>query len=319
MATKFLTGIDANSQRIQAVADPSTATDAANKQYVDNSLAGLKWKAPVRVATTVTGTLASAYANGQSVDGISLVTGDRILLKDQSTQTENGIYTVNASGAPTRALDADSSAELLNATVFVVQGTANADKAYTQTTNVAGGTGPVIGSDNIVFAQFGGGTAYTADGQGIELSSTTFSIELDGTTLSKSASGLRVGSGAAGNGLTESTGVLAVNTGTGLEINADAVRLATQGTGIAGGGGSTLSIDTAVVARRYSTTMGNASNTSFTINHAFNRREVQVYIYETATPFNQVFADVVHTDVNNVTITFATAPSSAQYTAVVVG
>src|SRR5688500_7583864 len=109
MPNKFLNGIDAQNQRIQAVASPSAASDAANKQYVDNALDGLRWKTPVRVATTANGTLATAFENGDTIDGVALVTGDRILIKDQTTQSENGIYVVAASGAPTRASDADSS------------------------------------------------------------------------------------------------------------------------------------------------------------------------------------------------------------------
>ena len=100
--------VSLNSQKITNLATPTNATDAATKQYVDDTVASISWKNEVRVATTVAGTLASSFANGQAVDGITLATGDRILIKDQATQTENGIYTVNASGAPTRATDADS-------------------------------------------------------------------------------------------------------------------------------------------------------------------------------------------------------------------
>jgi len=90
----------------------------------------------VRVATTGAGTLASSFENGDTVDGVVLSTGDRILIKDQASGSENGIYTVNASGAPTRAVDFDSSAEALPNTIVVVQaGTANADKAFMLTTN----------------------------------------------------------------------------------------------------------------------------------------------------------------------------------------
>jgi hypothetical protein len=113
------------SQKITGLAAPTAGTDAANKQYVDDTVAGLSWKNEVRVATTAPGTLASAFANGQTVDGTVLATGDRILLKDQSTQTENGIYTVNASGAPTRATDADSGDEMSGAAVYVTNGTTN--------------------------------------------------------------------------------------------------------------------------------------------------------------------------------------------------
>ena len=91
--------IDVSSARITSLATPTQTTDAA-KAYVDAQLQGLDVKNSVRVATTANGTLASAFANGQTVDGITLATNDRILLKNQSTGSENGIYTVNASGTP---------------------------------------------------------------------------------------------------------------------------------------------------------------------------------------------------------------------------
>jgi len=125
---------------------------------------GIKWKEPVRVATTTDGTLATAYANGESVDGITLVTGDRILLKNQTDQKVNGIYTVNATGAPTRAMDSDTGAEILGAVVAVLEGTVNEDSAWVNTNS----TTITIGSSNITFAIFGGikagnGLAFTAD------------------------------------------------------------------------------------------------------------------------------------------------------------
>jgi len=94
------------------------------------------WKAPVRVATTAAGTLASSFENGDTVDGVTLATGDRILIKDQSSASENGIYTVNASGAPTRATDADSASELESATVAVNAGTVNAHTVWLCTATV---------------------------------------------------------------------------------------------------------------------------------------------------------------------------------------
>lgn len=187
MAKRFLTNIDVNNNKIVNLADPSAATDGATKQYVDNLLAGLAWKEEVRVATTTNGTLASAFANGQTVDGVVLATGNRILLKNQTTATENGVYVVNASGAPTRASDADSTSELNNATLIVTDGTTNAGLAFTQTTK-----NPTVGSSNLVFTQFAAGLAYTADGLGLELSGSQFSIELNGGTLTKGASGLSV-------------------------------------------------------------------------------------------------------------------------------
>ena len=296
MAVKFLTGVDLNNQRGRAFADPTAATDATTKQYVDNLVAGLRWKDPVRVATTADGALATAYENGDTVDGQVLATNDRILLKDQTTQTENGIYTVNASGAPTRATDADSTSELNAATVFVLAGTVNADKAYTQITD-----NPTIGVSNIVWAQFGAGTAYTADGQGIELSGTTFSLELDGTTLTKSGTGLRIGSGAAGAGLTEASGVLAVGAGTGITVNANDV-----------------AVDTSIVARKFSQDVGNGSLTTITVTHNLGTLYVQVELFENSSGAT-VFCDVTNRATNAVDLVFATAPTSAQYRVVVIG
>jgi len=168
--------------------DPVNPLEAATKSYVDSLAAGLKWKSPVRVATTANGTLASDFENGDTIDGVTLATNDRILLKNQSTTKENGIYTVNASGSPTRATDADVSPELDYAAVYVTAGTANAGKAYVQTETVA-----TIGTDTQTWVNLGG-TTYTADGQGLELTGTTFALELDGSTLSKSGTGLKVNS-----------------------------------------------------------------------------------------------------------------------------
>jgi hypothetical protein len=186
MPRQLRTGADLNNQPLTSVASPTNPTDAATKGYVDNAIAGLAWKQPVRVATTAAGTLASSFANGSTVDGVTLATGNRILIKDQATGSENGIYVVNASGAPTRATDADTTAELNSATVYVIAGTTNADKAFTQTAN-----DPTVGTTALTWAQVGGGTAYTA-GNGLALNGTTFSavpksgggIVVDGTGIS---------------------------------------------------------------------------------------------------------------------------------------
>ncbi len=164
--------LDMGSQIISNVATPSAGTDGANKNYVLSVLNGLDWKNSVRVATTANGTLASAFENGDTVDGVTLVTGDRILIKNQSSPAENGIYTVNASGAPTRATDADGSGEITaNLAVFVSEGTTNGDTQWTLTTN-----DPItIGSTSLTFVQAGAGTSYSADETSIHLSGATFS------------------------------------------------------------------------------------------------------------------------------------------------
>ena len=144
--TVAMTGaLNMGSQLITNVLTPSAGTDAANRSYVDTAITNITSlftsKGTVRVATTVTGTLSSAYANGSVVDGITLVTGDRILIKNQSTPSENGIYTVNVSGAPTRALDMDVWSEVPGAWVTIQQGTAGADTTWLSTADTGGSLG----------------------------------------------------------------------------------------------------------------------------------------------------------------------------------
>jgi hypothetical protein len=141
---------------LAANSDVKLATQKATKTYVDAKVAGLSWKQAVRAATTAAVTLATDLENGDAIDGVTLATGDRILVKNQAAGAENGIYTVNASGAPTRATDADSGVELVNATVYVSEGTTNADTQWTCTNNAT----PTLGTTALAFAQLatGGGS-----------------------------------------------------------------------------------------------------------------------------------------------------------------
>lgn len=173
------------SQKITNLAEPASASDAATKGYVDGAIEGLSWKDSVRVATTTAGTLASSFENGDTVDGVTLATGDRILIKDQGTGSENGIYVVAASGAPTRAADASTAAELRGAAVFVEQGTANANKQYVLTTDSI-----TLGSTALDFVVFGGGTSYSA-GDGLTLDGSTFNVGA-GTGISVGADSVAI-------------------------------------------------------------------------------------------------------------------------------
>ena len=126
----------ATATSVTGLSSPVGGSDAANKDYVDSLANGLDWKLSVRVATTVAGTLATSFENGDTVDGVVLATGDRILIKDQAAGAENGIYVVAASGAPARASDANVSAEVTaGMSCLVSEGTANADKVFVLTTN----------------------------------------------------------------------------------------------------------------------------------------------------------------------------------------
>jgi hypothetical protein len=297
VAKKILTGVDNSNQRLINVASPSSGTDATNKTYVDNLIEGLSYKTAVRAATTANGDDATAFEDGDTVDGVTLATGDRLLRKDQTDASENGIFVVQASGAPVRAADANTAAELNRATVKVIEGSVNAGKQFTQAT-----VDPVVDTDDLVWAESGGGQTYTADGEGIEVSSNEFSLELDGNTLQKSSSGLRIGSGAAGAGLVEASGVLAVGAGTGITVAADA-----------------LAVDTSVVARKYSALVGNGSATSFNLTHGLGTQFLSVTITD-ATSGEVVEADVdLPPAGSTIDVSFAVAPTTNQYRVSAVG
>ena len=197
--------VDANDKILlaslpQAAGSPAVANDLVNKAYVDAVLEGLKPKEAVRAATVATITLSGE----QTIDGVSLVAGDRLLVKDQTLPEENGIYIV-AAGAYSRSLDFDSLTpidEINGAYVAVQEGTANQGKLYVQS-----GVVGTIDTDPIVFVFFNslagliGGDGITVsgstisidhDGEGLTFVANQLALELDGGTLSKSGAGLKV-------------------------------------------------------------------------------------------------------------------------------
>jgi len=154
-------------------ATPAGDSDVATKQYVDGLLAGLHWKDSVRAATTANITLSGT----QTVDGVSLSADNRILVKDQTDKTENGIYLVKAS-AWERSSDMDEGSEFPGAAVFVREGTANADLGYVCTNDAD----PTLGTDNIDFTQFNGAANITA-GDGLDKTGNELSVNVDDSSI----------------------------------------------------------------------------------------------------------------------------------------
>ena len=270
--------------KITSLADPTADQDGATKAYVDSVASGLDVKKSVRVATTANGALATAYENGDTVDGVVLATGDRILIKDQTTGSENGIYTVNAVGSPTRATDADSSSEVTAGMfTFVAEGTTNADTGWVLTTNDAS----TLGTTALVFTQFTGTGSITAGagltktgstldvgaGDGITVNADDVAVNttaIAGTGLENDGSNnLRIAASAAGAGLTGGAGsALAVGAGTGITVNADDVAV----------NSTTVQFKADEIYNETPSGSINSSNVTFTLANTPVTGSVQLYL-----------------------------------------
>ena len=254
--------VDVSGAKLTTVGTPSQSTDAATKGYVDGVVNGLDIKQSVDFASTAN--VAGTYNNGAgtitagsngalSMDGGSPAIGQRVLLKDQTDNVQNGIYSVTTAGNAgaayvlTRATDADANAEISGgAFFFVEQGSANADNGYVTTHN---GT-PTIGTDAITFEQFSGagqisaGSALTKTGNTLNVAVDDSSIEINSDALRVKASGITNAMLAGSIDLTAKvTGALPVgNGGTGLSsIAKGSILVANSANTISAldGGGST--------------------------------------------------------------------------------
>lgn len=163
------------------------ATSLVTKEYVDAVKVGLDFKDSVRVATT--GSSISLSNAPAAIDSITLSADDRVLVKDQSNASQNGIYVFNGSGsAMTRATDADANAEVTSGMfTFVTEGTVNADSGFVLTTDGS----ITVGSTDLAFAQFSGAGQITA-GTGMTKTGNTLDVEVDGQSLEISSDALRI-------------------------------------------------------------------------------------------------------------------------------
>jgi hypothetical protein len=149
IATQDSSNVSLTGGSITGLGSPSSGSDAATKTYVDNLITGLKTRIICRAASTADVTIASALENGDTLDGVTLVTGDRVLLKNQSTDSQNGIYTVVASGSASRDTEFDTITELAGQLVIIQEGTVNADTFHLCTTD----TSATLGSSSISFTK----------------------------------------------------------------------------------------------------------------------------------------------------------------------
>lgn len=202
--------------KITSLADPVNAQDAATKNYVDSVAQGLDVKNSARAATTANITLSGL----QTIDGISVIANDRVLVKNQTAPAQNGIYVV-ASGAWSRSLDADTWAELPSSFVFVEEGTVNKDTGWVCTVD-AGGT---LGTTSVTWAQFSGAGTYIA-GNGLTLTGNTFDVVGTTNRISVAADSIDIDANYAGQNTIVTLGT--VTTGT---WSATAIAATKGGTG----------------------------------------------------------------------------------------
>ena len=206
--------VSLNSQTITNLADPVNTQDAATRGFVEATSQGLDVKDSCKAATTGNITISTALNNGDTLDGVTLATNDRVLVKDQATASQNGIYIVGSS--PARASDLAAGSDAAGMFTFVEQGTVNADNGFVCTSNKGSA---VTGTNNLTFAQFSGAGQITA-GDGLDKSGNTLSVDL------KANGGLVIESTEIGVDLAASsiTGTLPVSkltsvTATATEIN----------------------------------------------------------------------------------------------------
>jgi hypothetical protein len=291
--------VNLNSRKITSLATPTASGDAATKGYVDSAIQGLSPKESVRVASTANVTISGP---GTTIDGVTLTNGDRVLLKDQSTASQNGIYTFTGSGsAMTRTLDADSTTDIEGAAVWVEEGTVNHDTLWTLATDNV-----TVGTTAQTWAQFSGGTV--SGGNGLTLTGSVLDVNVDGSSIEINADTLRVKA----LGITNA-------------MLAGSIDLTTKVTGLLpiANGGTNASSAAAARTNLGATTKfagditGDGSTTAFAVTHSLGTKDVIVQVYE-ATTDALVHLDIVRTSTTVVTVTFAVAPINTKVYRVIV-
>ena len=253
--------------KITGLGNPTDDQDAATKYYVDQAVQGLTWKAAANLLSVVNVALTGS-TNTLNIDTYGALTsadsGYRIVLTNQTTDADNGIYVYTDNGTNytlSRAADGTPYTELIGATIYIQEGTTKAGTSWSQQNHY------LTDFTNQDWVQIAGVGIYTA-----------------------------------GNGIAITDNVIAADAGTGITVN-----------------GSGINIDTAVVVTKYAASVGDGTNTSYTVTHNLGTKDVIVSVYDNSSPYAEVVCDVQHTSTTAITLLFSVAPTSNQYRVVVHG
>jgi hypothetical protein len=306
------------------VATPTDDAHIATKGYVDAARQGLDVKASVRVATTAAVLLASGLEAGDVIDGVTLAEGDRVLVKNQGTSSENGIYVAVASsaGAASRADDANTSAKVTTGMfTFVSEGTVNADNGFVLTTNDA----ITLGTTGLDFVQFSGAGQITA-GAGLTRSGNTLDVVGTAGRITINADSVDIASTYVGQSTITTLGTITTGVWNGTDVavadggtGASTAATARQNLGIVTSAGTSTTSTPALARIAKQACAASAAGTSSTVvTHLFNSTDVIVQIYEVSSGAT-VIGDIVRTNADTVTVTLLGTINAGDYTIVVTG
>ena len=180
ISTQASNNVSITGGSISGLSNPSSGSEPATKTYTDNLIAGMKTRIICRVATTGNVDLTADLQNGDTIDGVTIATGNQVLVKNQGTASQNGIYTVVSSGTSERSTDFDSMAEISGQMVIIQEGSTNDNKIFLCTTN----SDATLNSDSISFTQVTPSNTGTVSSAGLTQSGSEFTIS--GTPITSS-------------------------------------------------------------------------------------------------------------------------------------